>query len=513
MTGYQYETMEWSFMAPAPAGSHAAADLLLTVSLPGGDKTVRGFYAGNGCYKVRFLPEEVGSFEYRVSGAACESGTIAVEPAREGFHGPVRAEGIHLYHADGTPFYSFGTTVYALAHQSDALMDETIASLNASPFNKVRMCVFPKHYDYNHNEPQLYAFEKDADGAWDPAHPCFAFWDAFEGRMKQLFEAGIQVDLIVFHPYDRWGFSTMPQEKNLIYLDYLTRRFAAFPNIWWSMANEYDLVAGRSMEEWYELEEYVAAHDPYHHLLSSHNCFKVYDFERENVTHVSWQTKQLSRIPEMMERYGKPVLIDECCYEGNLPQGWGAISGREMTARFWRTTAVGGFCTHGETFLPGEDEVVWWARGGKLVGESPARIAFLREIIESLPGPLSPVPSRISEVFRRSAEDPEAFWKSVPEKMHGFLKAMLRMDLVEASRFDAGESHYCGHCGDDAFLYYYDVQTFSSAVLALPETKTYRVEVIDTWNMTRETVLTGAKASVEVKLPGREYMAVLAVAE
>ena len=29
---------------------------------------------------------------------------------------------------------------------------------------KVRHCVFPKHYDYNHNEPPYYAFEKDADG-------------------------------------------------------------------------------------------------------------------------------------------------------------------------------------------------------------------------------------------------------------------------------------------------------------------------------------------------------------
>ena len=76
-----------------------------------------------------------------------------------------------------------------------------------------------------------------------------------------------------------------------------------------------------------------------------------------------------------------------------------------MTRNFWHTTVQGGYCTHGETFLPGtqegekatrtgEKDVVWWAKGGRLNGESPARIAFLREIIESLPGPLEPMNGR-----------------------------------------------------------------------------------------------------------------------
>ncbi len=31
------------------------------------------------------------------------------------------------------------------------------------------------------------------------------------------------------------------------------------------------------------------------------------------------------------------------------------------------------------------DDVLWWSKGGKLKGESPARIAFLRDILESGP--------------------------------------------------------------------------------------------------------------------------------
>lgn len=512
MTGYQYETVEWVFEAAAPSGSEVSVDLTAEIDLDGQKKVLHGFYCGSGTYRFRFLPEQIGSFVYRISGVVSEEGILEIKPARKGQHGLVRAEGIHLSYEDGTPFYAFGTTVYALAHQSEALMDETIETLRKAPFNKIRMCMFPKDYKYNHNEPLFYAFEKDSDGNWDPSHPCFAFWDAFEKRLFQLFDAGIQVDLILFHPYDRWGFASMSQENNLIYLEYLLRRFAALPGLWWSMSNEYDLVFHRTMEEWYQLEEYVAEKDVYHHLLSSHNCFKPYDFERENITHISWQTKQFSRISEMMKRYGKPVLVDECCYEGNLPDNWGAITGKEMTARFWRTTVQGAFCTHGETFVPGEDEVVWWARGGKLIGESVERIRFLRSVMESLPGPLSPILDPMSELFGLSKEEQEKKLEGMPEFHRNFMKAVLRMEPIEAARFFAAEIHYAGHCGEEAFLHYYDIQSFSEISLQLPEKRKYRVEVLDTWNMTRKEVLSGVNGQVVVELPGREYMAVLATA-
>ena len=51
--------------------------------------------------------------------------------------------------ADGTPFYPFGTTCYAWIHQPEALQRQTLESLAQNPFNKVRMCVFPKWYDHS----------------------------------------------------------------------------------------------------------------------------------------------------------------------------------------------------------------------------------------------------------------------------------------------------------------------------------------------------------------------------
>ena len=77
--------------------------------------------------------------------------------------------------------------------------------------------------------------------------------------------------------------------------------------------------------------------------------------------------------------YGKPIVWDEVCYEGNIPEEFGNISGEEMTRRFWEAVTRGAYCTHGETY-DRDDEVLWWAKGGRLHGTSPARIAFLRAI-------------------------------------------------------------------------------------------------------------------------------------
>lgn len=51
---------------------------------------------------------------------------------------------------------------------------------------------------------------------------------------------------------------------------------AARPNLWWSLANEYDLLPARTLEDWYAIEAYLAQNDPYGHLLSRHNCTAAY---------------------------------------------------------------------------------------------------------------------------------------------------------------------------------------------------------------------------------------------
>ena len=505
----QYEMFELIF--PGEVLTDRWAQIDLTAEFACGDvcKTVKGFYDGEGRYIVRFLPETAGQWQWKVSGAVNAEGTEVCEPA-EGAHGLVKAVDTHFEYEDGTSFIPFGTTVYALAHQDDTLVEQTLESLKAAPFNKVRMCVFPKHYDYNHNEPPFYAFEKNGDGSWDVNRPCIAFWHRFERILNRIADMGIQIDLILFHPYDRWGFSKLAQRDNLIYLDYLLRRLSAWPNIWWSLANEYDLnMDVKSLADWEEIEEYVAKNDPYGHPLSNHNCMCFWDATRPNVTHASLQTKGFSEIPRWIREYKKPVIIDECCYEGNLPHFWGSISGQEMVRRFWRCYASGAFCTHGETFLS-DDEILWWARGGVLKGESPKRIAFLRQVMESLPGPLTP---RTGGFIELAASDEPVNMEQIPPAMQAFFKSFSdsihRMSAEDRTAHLGGEHAWESHCGEEAYLTYFDLQCYGEQTVNLPKDKVYQAELIDVWNMTREVIAENISGETKLTLPGRDNLALL----
>lgn len=510
----QYEMFELTFQGKEPEGSRAQADIRAKFVSEARTAEVKGFYAGHGQYKVRFYPEEPGTYEWEVSGAVEGKGQEICEPAAGGeggigSHGIVRAKGLHFQYADGTWYRPFGTTIYALVHQEKQLVDTTMESLRNAPFNKVRFCVFPKHYDFNHNEPEYFPFEK-AEGKWDVHRPCFAYWEALEERILQLDAMGIQGDLILFHPYDRWGFAKFSREESLVYLDYLLRRLSAFPNLWWSMANEYDLMRNYTVQDWEEMTRFVAEQDMYHHLLSNHNCFQYWDFSQPEITHCCIQDVNVDEVPELQRKYQKPVVFDECRYEGNIIHSWGNLSAREMTHRFWTAVVYGGYCTHGETYYS-DDEVLWWARGGVLKGESPARIAFLRELVESIPGPLEAWNEGLGSLTVEMIEELKRTGLSDEQKENFHLRGLSGMPTERILPFILRHRPCMGHCGQEVYLRYYGKECTSIGELPLPEEGRYRVEVIDTWEMTRQVAAEGVSGNTRTALPGKEGMALLAV--
>ena len=131
----QYEMFELRFAAEILQDSWARIGLDAEFTCGGIRKTVKGFYDGDGQYAVRFLPETAGEWRWKVSGAVNAEGTEACEPA-EGGRGPVKAVGTHFEYENGSLFIPFGTTVYALAHQDDALVEQTLESLKNAPFSK-----------------------------------------------------------------------------------------------------------------------------------------------------------------------------------------------------------------------------------------------------------------------------------------------------------------------------------------------------------------------------------------
>ena len=271
---------------------------------------------------------------------------------------------------------------------------------------------------------------------------------------------GIEADIILFHPYDRWGYAEMDEDTDDFYVQYVVARLAAFRNVWWSLANEYDLMLKKTNDDWTRFFRIVYENDPYEHLRSIHNGARFYDYSLPWVTHCSIQHHDFTHIKEWREQYKKPVLIDECQYEGNLIQSWGRISAEEMVNRFWKGVSGGAYVTHGETIKDPHHEWIWWAKGGVLHGKSPARIAFLRGIMQDFPRGL-----------------------------------------------DYINEHAAGVPGE-FYLYYFGEKRPQSWDFELPPYREYKVDVIDAWNMTVTPIDSSFGDRFTLALPGRPYIAV-----
>ena len=482
-----------------PKDGNPFVDVTLSAKFTQGDRTVTatGFYDGSSSYKIRFMPESAGEWRYTTTSNRPEltgkSGAFTATAPAKNNHGPVRVRNtFHFAYADGTPFRQIGTTCYAWVHQAEELQEQTLQTLAGAPFNKIRFCIFPKYYDWNHNDPLIYPYE-GAPNKWDTARFNPEFFHHFEKRLQQLRDLGIEADIILFHPYDRghWGFDRMDAASNDRYLHYVLARFSAYRNVWWSLANEFDFIRGKTTADWDHYFQIVQADDPYAHLRSIHNGTRFYDNNKPWVTHSSIQNGaavvDFGRAQLYRDVYGKPVVYDEVKYEGNIPQRFGGLTAEEMTLRFWEGTVAGTYVGHGETYLDPND-VLWWSKGGVLHGQSPARLAFLRKIMEDGP------PEGLEPIDK---------WQDNPF-------AGVR------------GKYYLGYLGKAAPTAW----KFELYKGSLTEGMKFRVEVIDTWNMTitpindvftvRKKPDTGIAADnyafedrdgKSVPLPGKPYIA------
>lgn len=382
--------------AAGPTEGNPFVDVVLTAEFTDGVTTTSasGFYDGGGVYRVRFMPSHPGEWRYSTFSNRAElsrqQGKFTVTPARGTNHGPVRVRNTyHFAYADGTPFWQVGTTCYTWTHRPEEFQEQTLKTLAAAPFNKLRMCVFPQTHGTEFMPPTRFPFEGTPPKQWDYTRFNPAFFQHLEKRIGQLRDLGIECDLILFHPYGpTWGFDAMDRASDDRYLHYLVARLAAYRNIWWSMANEFDALRAKNTADWDHFFQVVQQSDPYDHLRSIHNCDVFYNHNQPWVTHVSVQKgpalTHAGSAELLREVYRKPIVFDEVRYEGDHFLRWADLSGEEMVHRFWMATAAGTYAGHSEYFQAPHD-VVWLGQGGVLKGTSPARLAFLRRILEEGP--------------------------------------------------------------------------------------------------------------------------------
>ena len=465
----RWDCLELAFPGPSTGNPFVEVSLTATFRRKNRALTVEGFYDGNGVYKVRFMPDELGEWSWttasNVQQLHAKAGIFTCVAPESGNSGPVSVrDGYHFAYADGTPYVECGTTCYAWAFQPEATERQTIATLTASPFNKLRMCLFPKWYQHNRKEPPQYPFPRARESN-DYSTFNAAYFQHFDQLILELRRIGVQADLILFHPYDKWGYQSMPAEVDDRYLRYAIARFSAYRNVWWSLANEFDLMRSKTTADWDRYARILEEYDAFDHLRSIHYSRYPYEYGRGWCTHAGVQDSRMQLGALWRSDWRKPVVFDECRYEGNIASRWGNLSGDAMTRRFWQAAAQGCYCGHGETYLDADD-ILWWSHGGVLHGASPAKIAFLRELLEETiaigPGPI------------------------------GFTN--FNGDPMGARR-----------ANDSVIFYYFDEHQPAEGTFDLPAGKTYTAEYIDTLALTRTPLADEYSGKAQVKLPGRPW--------
>lgn len=485
-------------------------DVKLSAKFSNADTTfvVKGFYDGNNVFKIRFMPQQIGKWNYIISSSIekfnTKIGSFNCIKASVDNHGMVKvSETYHFKYSDGKNYYPFGTTAYAWTHMKEELQEETLKTLEKADFNKVRMCVFPKNYDLVKEEPKVYPFKfkkvvTNAKGdkifTWNFDEFDPEFFQHLEKRIDDLNKIGVQADLILFHPYDggRWGFDSMPHNVNEKYLEYITARLSSFKNVWWSLANEWNYVDAKTVSDWDALTETVVNNDPYRHLCSIHGATSsYYNYLKPAYTHVSIQDEApvLNSYSSATLRniFKKPIVLDEVGYEGNLERRWGRLSPEKMTHLVWNGVIAGAYVTHGEVYrYHTKEDTFFWADGGSLKGTSWKRIKFLKSILEDAPEPL-------------------------------FMTDISR-DLKTAS---SGKGFYFLYFGEEiSESWAFNLPKKNGDLEKLKEDVKFKVEIIDTWDMTitkvpgvfetqkvKDNYRLYDKNLQEVRLPYKPYIA------
>ncbi len=474
-----------------PSNGNPYMDVELSAVFKNKEESVEvpGFYDGNGIYRIRYSPNSQGIWTYKTESNVAEisnrKGKFYCIPPTGENHGPVNiVNTFYLQYADETPYYAVGTTAYQWTSVKQSIQAKTLQTLAEAPFNKIRMCVFPKFFRYgNESEPWMFPFKRE-DEKSDFSLPNYEFFQNFDQRVEQLLELGIEADVILFHPYDAWGYCEMGKEMNERYVRFMIARLSAYRNVWWSLANEWDVPKIKETIDWEGIGTMLQNEDPHQRLRGIHNWFNsedhFYDHSQPWITHVSAQTSQFYNSIKWRNQYSKPLLFDEMRYEGDVPNGWGNLSSEEMTSYFWMAGLSGGYGTHGDTFHNNADdstEVRWWAKGGILVGESPERIAFFKTIMDQAP---------VHEM--------------TPEFMDSGDPKNLNSNIYILSK--KGE-----------YYLVYVAEADQTIEIDLSEDSDYQVDIIDTWNMKITALEKRYSGKSIIELPELPYIALRIVAQ
>ena len=112
-------------------------------------------------------------------------------------------------------------------------------------------------------------FDRNAEGVSDFSRPNPAFFPHLEQRIADLRALGIEADLILSIPTTA-GDMRRCRPKPMTDICVSSCPTSAYRNVWWSMANEFDLMHAKTVQDFDRFFHIVEQHDPDGHLRSVH---------------------------------------------------------------------------------------------------------------------------------------------------------------------------------------------------------------------------------------------------
>lgn len=240
---------EATFVADSEVADPDDLRLIAHLTSPRGDEwAVDGFWDGGNVWKVRFMPDEAGTWRYRtettphVEGLNDRHGTIAVEAGAEVrnrflAHGSVRVSsgGRYLEHADGTPFLWIGDTAWNGAlMSSDEAWEMYLEDRVEKGFSGIQFVTTQwRAADGNAEGERAYTGFDDIE-----IHP--RFFDRIDERINAVNAAGLLAAPVLLwtlgEPERNPG--KLPEDQAIKLARYLTARYGAHHVMWFLAGDE-----------------------------------------------------------------------------------------------------------------------------------------------------------------------------------------------------------------------------------------------------------------------------------
>ncbi|MGC8666915.1 MAG: DUF5060 domain-containing protein [Chthonomonadales bacterium] len=314
-----------------------------------------GFYDGGDVWRIRFMPDEVGTWHWSVRSVPADAGLTGMgifQCVNSRIPGPLRVGQNPLWFAtaSGTPVYLTAFLLWRVDRLDVPTLSRTLDFLHRNGFNAI---VGP------HLTKDDAAWMPMPNGRMDFTRFNFDVWRRLDRVLEQAGARGMYV--IPFSILG--GTNDLPgppkDDQRELLLHYWVARWGGYWNATFQPVSEYE--EGYSSAQMQSLGRRLYELDHGRHLISVH-CLRAGD---ASLWHASWfgyvtvQDKlsdldwaKYVWLADLFKQAGKPILCHECFWEGNYYQREAGLDAANMRRGMWMAALSGGQITYADEVVP-----------------------------------------------------------------------------------------------------------------------------------------------------------------